>query len=238
MARPRGIDVLFEFDAPQTFQDLSAPFVPHALGEHDVWFDQIHPQHSKPSADLAREAAAIVRKLQDKEQQLKEMPINRKSKRWSRDKENERPKSGDRSLVRNKQLQLQESKKTYTSVKEMRATSEPFQVKKEIKEEIAVVEKRRKPLVDARNRLNLSGKERTFMSGEKKEMRDWQKLLKKHNKKFKATHTYEPSQHSVREVKQWERKMNKSYYNLSVEERVQANQEIAIWKQRQADSSQ
>ncbi|KAF1784046.1 hypothetical protein GQ600_25164 [Phytophthora cactorum] len=60
-------------------------------------------------------------------------------------------------------------------------------------------------------------------------------MLKKHNKKFKATHTYEPPQHSVRQVKQWERETGKSYYALSAAERVQANQEIAVWKQKKQE---
>ncbi|CAI5721199.1 unnamed protein product [Peronospora destructor] len=237
MARTRAIDVLFEFDAPQTFRDLSAPFSPVAPGEHDVWFDQIHPQHSKPSADLAREAAGVVRKLQEKEQQLKDVESKNKIKRWSGGKENHlRPSTGDYGQTRQKQLKLRERKK-HASLEEMRATDEPFQIHLETTKEGFGLERRRKPLGDARNRLNFSGRERTLPSSEKKAMRDWQELLKRHNKKFKAVHTYEPPQHSVREVKQWEREMKKTYYALSAEERAQANEEIAVWKQRQVDRS-
>lgn len=36
---------------------------------------------------------------------------------------------------------------------------------------------------------------------EKSDLRDLEELLARHNKKFKPTHTYEPPQHSVRDVK-------------------------------------
>ncbi|CAI5729258.1 unnamed protein product [Peronospora effusa] len=237
MARSRAIDILFEFDAPQTYRDLSAPLSPLAPGEHDVWFDQIHPQHSKPSAVLAREAVGVVRKLQEKEKQLKDVQSQHKVKRWSGGKENHvRVRTGEYEQTRQKQLKLRERKK-HTSLEEMRATDEPFQIHMEIKKKEIVLERHRKPLGDARNRLNVSGRERTLPHSEKKTMRDWQELLKRHNNKFKTVHTYEPPQHSVREVKQWERETKKTYYALSVEERAQANEEITVWKQRKVARS-
>ncbi|ETN06727.1 hypothetical protein PPTG_12766 [Phytophthora nicotianae INRA-310] len=240
MARPRGsmsaaIDPLFEFDAPQTFVDLIAPLSPFPPGAHDPWFDQIHPEHSKPSAELAKELADAVRKLQDKEQQLKDAgkskSNSRRDHRWSLNKENQQPMDW-REIVATRNKQLQQKKRSkFKSLKEMRATQEPFKLQKtkvKVKTVSAPSSESRKPLRDLGNSLN-SGWKR---APPEKEMKDLHELLKKHNKKFKTTHTYEPPQHSVREVKQWERETSKSYYALSAEERVQANQEITIWKQR------
>ncbi|TMW64717.1 hypothetical protein Poli38472_011597 [Pythium oligandrum] len=60
-----------------------------------------------------------------------------------------------------------------------------------------------------------------------KDLQDLQALLAKHNKKFRSNHTYEPPQHSVRDVRLWEQHSRKSYYKLSLEERTRANEEIA-----------
>ncbi|KAL3670238.1 hypothetical protein V7S43_004551 [Phytophthora oleae] len=243
MARPRSslstyIDPLFEFDASQAFIDLSAPLPPFAAGEHDPWFDQPHEDHSKPSEVLARELAETMRKLQEKEQHKDSKGSTRRD--WSLDKENQQPPDLRQSVAaRNKQLKP-ERRSNFTSLKEMRANQEPFKLKKAKTEAAPTSEgqkKRRRPLMDVGNKLN-SNRKRALPTTEKKEMKDLQKLLKQHNKKFKAVHTYEPPQHSVREVKQWEREMNKSFYALSAEERVQANQEITVWKQRrQAERS-
>lgn len=46
------IDPLFEFDAPQSYRDLSAPLSPLPAGEHDPWFDRVHPEHSRLGAEL------------------------------------------------------------------------------------------------------------------------------------------------------------------------------------------
>ncbi|KAF1784045.1 hypothetical protein GQ600_25163 [Phytophthora cactorum] len=134
MARRRtAIDPIFEFDAPKTFTDLSAPLSPFPLGEHDPWFDQIHPDHSKPSAELAKELADAVRKLKEKEQQVKDAfkpKSNSGRHRWSLNKENQQPADW-REIVaaRNKQLQ-QKKRGKFTSLKEMRATQEPFKLHK------------------------------------------------------------------------------------------------------------
>ena len=63
------------------------------------------------------------------------------------------------------------------------------------------------------------------------DLKDLQALLAKHNKKFKSSHTYEPRQHTVKDVKRWEQATNKTYYKLSSNERIQANAEIAAWLQ-------
>lgn len=42
---------------------------------------------------------------------------------------------------------------------------------------------------------------KTNKSSEKSDLRDLEELLARHNKRFKPTHTYEPPQHSVRDVK-------------------------------------
>ena len=227
MARPRAIDVLFEFDAPQAYQDLSTRLSPRAPDEHDVWFDQIHPQHSKPSADLAREAVGAARKLQKQAQQHKDGPVPTTSNRWSEGKENRvRRRTGEYGQTRQKQLKLRERKK-HASLEEMRARAdEPFQLESEPKNKEFVVERRRKPLGDARNRLNVAGSGRTLPSSEKKIMRHWQELLKRHNKKFKAVHTYEPPQHSVREVKQVG---HASYLSVIVVSSMMERTGVTLW---------
>ncbi|KAF4041406.1 hypothetical protein GN244_ATG06405 [Phytophthora infestans] len=235
-----SIDPLFEFDAPQ-FADLNAPLSSLQPGEHDPWFYQIHSQHSKPSAELAKELEEAVRKLQDREQKLKDAvkpkSNSKRDRRWSTNKENQQPADW-REIVAAQNKKIQEKRRSkLTSLKEMRATQEPFKLHKtkvEVKTVSALPTKSRKPLGDLGNRLN-SGRKR---ANPEREMKDLHELLKKHNKKFKAIHTYEPPQHSVREVKQWERDTGKSYYALSAEERVQANQDITVWKQRrQAERS-
>ncbi|KAG7396057.1 hypothetical protein PHYBOEH_002838 [Phytophthora boehmeriae] len=226
-----SIDPLFEFDAPQQFLDLTATASPFPAGSHDPWFDQVHPEHSKPSSELAKDLAETVRRLQRAEEAQK--TIKKDKHRVSVGKENRRPSNNWRDIVkaRNKQLQTQ-NKRRFQSLKEMRAAAEPFQVKK-IKTEVKSVErqkKRRKPLADVGN---------TRQNGDKRDKaeKSLKQLLAKHNEKFKATHTYEPPKHSIREVKQWERETNKSFYALSAEERVQANEDIKLWKQRRAQES-
>uniref|UniRef100_K3WBQ9 Uncharacterized protein n=1 Tax=Globisporangium ultimum (strain ATCC 200006 / CBS 805.95 / DAOM BR144) TaxID=431595 RepID=K3WBQ9_GLOUD len=59
------------------------------------------------------------------------------------------------------------------------------------------------------------------------DLQELQELLARHNKKFKATHTYQPPQHSVRDVRMWEKQNSLSYYSLTSEDRVRANSEIA-----------
>ncbi|KAF1335989.1 hypothetical protein FI667_g733, partial [Globisporangium splendens] len=65
------------------------------------------------------------------------------------------------------------------------------------------------------------------VSGQSSDFQELQELLARHNKKFKATHTYQPPQHSVRDVRMWEKQNNLSYYSLTSEDRVKANLEIA-----------
>lgn len=66
-------DALFEFDAPQLFVDLrAASAYVDARDARDPWFDELHEQHSRPSAELARElAAALGRQHRQKEQRLR-----------------------------------------------------------------------------------------------------------------------------------------------------------------------
>ncbi|KAL7690397.1 hypothetical protein Plhal304r1_c012g0046301 [Plasmopara halstedii] len=236
-----SIDPLFEFDAPQTFIDLSAPLSPFPAGAHDPWFDQLHIQHSKPSAELARELAENIRKLQNKEQKGKDSVKNqgnqRRDHKWNANKENQQPADW-REIVaeRNKQLQ-QKKRNKFTSLKEMRATQEPFKLHKtkvELKTVTASSPRNRRPLMDVGNRPNL-GRKRAAPTADVKNVHE---LLKQHNKKFKTKHTYEPPHHSVRDVKQWERETKQSFYAMSADERVRANQEIAIWKKQRAEKNQ
>uniref|UniRef100_A0AAV1T0R6 Uncharacterized protein n=1 Tax=Peronospora matthiolae TaxID=2874970 RepID=A0AAV1T0R6_9STRA len=235
--RPRSLDVLFEFDAPQTFTDLTATLFPLPPAEtHDVWFDEVHEQHSRPSVELAREVAEVVRTLQEKEQQHKPATKKDASRIQDCDRNNNENagrsnrRRGATSVVHVKQLEPTRNQALHLP----RANDKPPAVQKDVppaSRAAVALARRRKPLVDARSRLN-AGNQRTEPS-ERKEMRDLQELLKRHNKKFKASHTYEPPRHSVRDVKQWEREMGKSYYALSAQERVEANKEIAVWKQQQ-----
>lgn len=55
-------------------------------------------------------------------------------------------------------------------------------------------------------------------------------LLRKHNQKFQKS-AYEPSRHSVRDVKRWELLHGKTWSTLSVEDKEAANKEIATMKQ-------
>jgi len=193
MARAR-VDVLFEFDAPQTFKDLSAPLSPHPLDQHDAWFDHVHVQHSKPSAELAKELELKLAKLEHRKEKVQDVQSLKKRRR-SADKENQKPKDW-REIVVARNKQLKQKKKRFPSLKEARALHEPFKAKKELQgkplEIPGAPERHRKPLGDLGNKR----------ARPEQGMKQLQEMLKKHNKKFKATHTYEPPQHSIREVKQ------------------------------------
>ena len=56
-------------------------------------------------------------------------------------------------------------------------------------------------------------------------------MLKMHNQKFKSPALYEPSRHSVRDIRKWEKATGKCWANLSSEEREGANSAIAREKQ-------
>lgn len=58
-------------------------------------------------------------------------------------------------------------------------------------------------------------------------------ILKRHNEKFAAAPLYEPSRHSVRDVRKWEKINGKSWSSLSPEEREAANKDIACMKTAQ-----
>ncbi|TYZ58012.1 hypothetical protein PybrP1_003507 [[Pythium] brassicae (nom. inval.)] len=71
----------------------------------------------------------------------------------------------------------------------------------------------------------------------KNDLHDLEELLARHNKKFKVTHAYQPPQHSVRDVRTWEKQTQQSYYKLSPEDRVVANSEIADMVRKARDES-
>lgn len=56
---------------------------------------------------------------------------------------------------------------------------------------------------------------------------DMLEILKKHNEKFTAVPLYEPSRHSVRDVRRWEKDSGKVWASLTPEERELANKQIA-----------
>ena len=58
---------------------------------------------------------------------------------------------------------------------------------------------------------------------------DLAQLLRSHNAKFAAAKTYEPRTQSVAAMRAWEKRSGRAYASLSVEERIQANQEINAW---------
>jgi hypothetical protein len=51
-------------------------------------------------------------------------------------------------------------------------------------------------------------------------------LLKQHNKKFQPVALYEPSRHSVRDVRRWEKASGKTWSSLKPDERERANEDI------------
>lgn len=60
-------DALFEFDAPQLYVDLRAASTSTDADARDPWFDALHEQHSRPSAELARELARELKQPQQKD---------------------------------------------------------------------------------------------------------------------------------------------------------------------------
>ena len=69
---------------------------------------------------------------------------------------------------------------------------------------------------------------------EKKEFEEKEMLilLRKHNEKFTPKTKYEPSRHSVRDVRKWEKISCKEWSALSHEERILANEEILRLKNK------
>jgi hypothetical protein len=55
-------------------------------------------------------------------------------------------------------------------------------------------------------------------------------LLRKHNARFAPVPIYEPSRHSVRDVRKWEKLSGKLWSTLRPEEREVANAEISKLK--------
>lgn len=66
---------------------------------------------------------------------------------------------------------------------------------------------------------------------EKKAEDDLVSLLKRHNNQFSKSTSYEPSRHSVRDVRAWEKAKGKVWAHLSMEDRELANAEILAMKQ-------
>jgi hypothetical protein len=63
-----------------------------------------------------------------------------------------------------------------------------------------------------------------------KDDQDMLDILKKHNEKFAVAPLYEPSRHSVRDVRKWEKLNSKVWSSLSPEERETANKDITAMK--------
>jgi hypothetical protein len=83
-------DALFEFDAPQLFVDLRAASALTDADARDPWFDALHEQHSRPSAELARELASSLERPQrkGKEQEQEQDMIPRRQLSPGSEKEN------------------------------------------------------------------------------------------------------------------------------------------------------
>lgn len=78
-----------------------------------------------------------------------------------------------------------------------------------------------------------AGSAKNSQGGNKKTTKDDQdmlEILKKHNEKFVAAPLYEPSRHSVRDVRKWEKQNGKTWSSLSPEEREVANKDITAMK--------
>ena len=78
-----------------------------------------------------------------------------------------------------------------------------------------------------------AGSIKSSQTGNKKMTKDDQdmlEILKKHNEKFVAAPLYEPSRHSVRDVRKWEKQNGKKWSSLSPEEREVANKNITAMK--------
>lgn len=52
-------------------------------------------------------------------------------------------------------------------------------------------------------------------------------LLRRHNEKFVPAPLYEPPKHSVRDIRQWEKRTGKLWCNLKPQERELVNEEIS-----------
>jgi hypothetical protein len=67
-------------------------------------------------------------------------------------------------------------------------------------------------------------------SSNQTEEKDMLNLLRRHNERFVPVTKYEPSRHSVRDVRKWEKISGKEWATLSAEARIGANEEIMKMK--------
>lgn len=61
-----------------------------------------------------------------------------------------------------------------------------------------------------------------------------EELLAMHNKQFKPKVTYEPAKHGVKDIRKWEVEHGRTWYDLTPEERQEANDWIAAKKWTEA----
>ena len=82
-----------------------------------------------------------------------------------------------------------------------------------------------KSTMNNQHKTNIKGKEKADDAEEEDFLKQ---LLDQHNKRFKSRHVqYQPALHSASDTRKWEAITGKKYYNLSAQERVDANDEIA-----------
>eukprot|EP01138_Halocafeteria_seosinensis_P001093 gb/GECG01001118.1/.p1 GENE.gb/GECG01001118.1/~~gb/GECG01001118.1/.p1 ORF type:complete len:264 (+),score=46.78 gb/GECG01001118.1/:1-792(+) len=71
---------------------------------------------------------------------------------------------------------------------------------------------------------------RTSRSSKSAQEQDIEALLRAHNSKFSAKCEYEPRQHSVKDIRLWEKKSGTKFSSLNYTERQNANKEIKTMK--------
>jgi hypothetical protein len=79
---------------------------------------------------------------------------------------------------------------------------------------------------------------RSTHSPNKAEQKDMLNLLRRHNERFVPPTKYEPSRHSVRDVRKWEKISGTEWATLTPEARVSANEEIMKMKRGDANRNE
>ncbi|GLD96992.1 hypothetical protein PINS_up005675 [Pythium insidiosum] len=282
---PDGVDPLFEFDVARLFVDLAAATSASAMAAsgHDVWFDLVHDDHSRPTEEFVALSQDEMKRRQQSDHATTTTAASSShtttaTTAASRSKEvvdtdGEKENRNARATVgRGRGGGLGGSARTGTGPAGRSRMTAPALTAPRLTGLKRPLAGRSKPLgqiaqssgntatsaATTGNTLRSSApvnpstmhKKRPISersaayrptasslskstahskgpSSSNSDLQELQALLAKHNKKFKSAHTYEPRQHSVRDVRTWEQQNNKSYYTLSSDERLQANEEIA-----------
>lgn len=252
-------DLMFEFSCPSSYFDLSQSHNSNAeesSGNLD-WFLQDHPLHEpiirpqndtnttlkKKSAVLSNASAMRVsqpKRIESECHKNKSALITatktaavvstfEKSSMKRSITTLETENSATQGIIQNQSNKRSNSSKTV----EIAVDSKPMDMGSKLEEYRL---KKAQTSVNGKNNIAPPSKSAVSVKNAKSktdENKCMLEILKKHNEKFAVAPLYEPSRHSVRDVRKWEKQTGKIWANLSPEEREIVNRDISKQKVQQ-----